>query len=319
MMRNASIFFAAVISLSGCGQDEHETVASTEIADKDVTTENVLPLEIVGMSFSGPSEVRSGWTTIRINNNSGMTHHGLVYKLPEGITEAMVSDQVVKPIQAMLTANIEGDVEKAAEIWGGMPSWLGEFLYLGGPGMMSDGIVGEATMYLEPGEYLVECYVKTNGVQHNYNPVPGQSGMVKAFTVTAEPGGMPEPEANVTLAISNTGYVIENGEFTVGENSVRVRFDEQQLYNNFVGHDAHFFQITPETNVEASARWVDFFPIDGQQTPAPAKYVGGIHDMPQGSTAYIKLQLEAGDYGIVAEIPNSMEAGLFKQFSVPAD
>ena len=49
------------------------------------------------------------------------------------------------------------------------------------------------------------------------------------------------------------------------------------------------------------------FPNDGQQTPAPAHYVGGIHDMPEGSTAYIKMQLEEGEYGIVAEVPDAKE------------
>ena len=127
---------------------------------------------------------------------------------------------------------------------------------------------------------------------------------------------MSEPDANVTLAISNSGYAIEDGEFVAGENNVRVKFTEQRLYNNFVGHDAHFFRISPDTDVEASARWVDFFPNDGQQTPAPAHYVGGIHDMPEGSTAYVKMQLEKGEYGIVAEVPDAQEIGLFRRITV---
>jgi hypothetical protein len=98
-----------------------------------------------------------------------------------------------------------------------------------------------------------------------------------------------------------------------------VKFVEQRLYNNFVGHDAHFFRISPDTDVEASARWVDFFPNDGQQTPAPAHYVGGIHDMPEGSTAYIKMQLEEGEYGIVAEVPDAQEIGLFRRITVADD
>jgi hypothetical protein len=130
---------------------------------------------------------------------------------------------------------------------------------------------------------------------------------------------MSEPNANVTLAISNSGYAIEDGEFVAGENNVRVKFAEQRLYNNFVGHDAHFFRISPDTDVEASARWVDFFPNDGQQTPAPAHYVGGIHDMPEGSTAYIKMQLEEGEYGIVAEVPDAQEIGLFRRITVADD
>ena len=97
-------------------------------------------------------------------------------------------------------------------------------------------------MYLEPGIYIVECYVKTNGVQHNYNPNPDASGMVLAFTVKEEPGGMAEPGANVTLSISNSGYVIEDGEFVSGENNIRVKFAEQRLYKQLCWTRRTLFQ-----------------------------------------------------------------------------
>jgi hypothetical protein len=302
-MRNLVYTLATIIFLIGCGEEAVTPQTQSEATSPQAQS-NVLSLDIDGWSFVGLSEIASGWTTIRVNNDSGMTHFGLVYRLPEGVTAQMVSDQVVKPFQAVLTASLEGDFEKAGEIAKTVPAWIGEIIYFGGPGMMSDG------------NYVVECYVKTNGVQHNFNPEPGAHGMVHALTVTDNDGGMSEPDANVTLEISNAGYEVAEGQFVPGENSVRVKFKEQRLYNNFVGHDAHFFKIAPETNVAEAAKWVDFFPIDGQQTPAPAYFVGGIHDMPEGSTAYVKLVLEEGEYGIVAEVPNAQEVGLFKTFKV---
>ena len=280
---------------------------------------NVLELQVEGLAFTGPDTIKSGWTTIRVANSGGMTHHALVYRLPDGITAEMLDEQVVGPIQASLTAAIEGGAEKAAQIAATMPAWVGDLVWMGGPGMMSNGVTGEATMYLEPGNYIVECYVKTNGVQHNFNPTPGEFGMVFPLTVLAEDGGMAEPDANVTLAISNNGYSIAEGAFVPGENSVRVNFVEQRLYNNFVGHDAHVFRIDADTDVDAAAKWPDFFPIDGQQTPAPARFVGGIHDMPQGATGYFKLRLEPGEYGITAEIPDAKNSGFFTRFSVGSD
>lgn len=306
-MKQFAVAAALVVSLSACGAAPTET---------DQPESNVLELEVQGLSFVGPDTIKSGWTTIRVVNDGGMTHHALVYRLPEGITTEMLDEQVVEPMQLSLTAAIEGDTEKAAQILASMPAWVGDVTWLGGPGMMSTGVTGEATMYLEPGNYIVECYVKTNGVQHNYNPDPGEFGMVFPLTVLAEDGGMAEPDANVTLTISNTGYEISDGEFLPGENSVRVRFEEQRLYNDFVGHDAHVFRIDDDTDVDAAARWPDFFPVDGQQTPAPAQFVGGIHDMPQGATGYFRLNLEPGDYGITAEIPNAKESGFFERFSV---
>ncbi len=317
-MKYSLILIAMMGCFVGCGED---TASPSEpvTAEPPAPPTNILSLGIRGWSFVGPNEIASGWTTIRITNDSGMTHFGLVYRMPDGVTAEMMSDQVVKPIQAMLTANLEGEPDKAAEIAQTIPAWIGDIVYMGGPGMMSHGVVGEATMYLDPGNYIVECYVKTNGIQHNYNPEPGAHGMVLPLTVTAEDGGMPEPDANVTLEVTNAGYQIAEGRFATGTNSVRINFVEQRLYNDFVGHDAHMFRITPETDVEEAARWVDFFPMTGQQTPAPAHFVGGIHDMRQGSTAYFTVNLQPGRYGIVAEVPNAQEIGLFSIIEVAAD
>jgi hypothetical protein len=295
------------------------TACSTDPSQADIPPSNLLQLEVQGMSFVGPNTIKSGWTTIRIFNDSGMTHHALVYRLPEGITAEMVDEQVAKPYQRSINAARAGDTKKAAEIAATMPAWVADLTWMGGPGMMSNSIVGEATMYLEPGNYIVECYVKTNGVQHNYNPTPGEFGMLLPLTVTAEDGGMAEPEADVTLTLSNDGYEITEGAFVPGDNSVRVRFAEQRRYNDFVGHDAHVFRIDDDTDVAAAVAWPDFFPIDGQQTPAPARFVGGIHDMPQGATGYFRLDLQPGDYGITAEIPNAAKRGFFKRFTVGRD
>jgi len=297
----------AILGLAACGGETQETITPNE---------NVLNLRVQGLKFVGPSEIESGWTTIRIDNTGGMTHHALVYRLPDGITPEMLDEQVVRPIQASLTATIEGDPQKAAAIAATIPAWVGELVWMGGPGMMSDGVTGEANMYLEPGNYVVECYVKSNGVQHNYNPVPGELGMVFPLTVLPDNGGMEEPEANVTLELNNDGYKIADGSFRAGKNIVRARFIEQQAYNDFVGHDAHVFRIEADTDIEAAARWPDFFPADGQQTPAPVKFVGGIHDMPQGTTGYFALELEPGEYGITAEIPDAKGKGFFQRFSV---
>ena len=317
-MRKLIVGLVAACFLVGC--DEQPKGGSGAMAlSANQEKQNVLSIGIDGWSFVGPSEVPSGWTTVRINNDSGMIHHALVYRLPEGVTDVMMADLVIEPVQKSLTARLEGDVEKANQLLGSIPEWFADIVYVGGPGMMSDGIVGEATMYLEPGDYIVECYVKTNGMQHNYNPEPGMHGMVLPVEVTSDDGGMAEPNANVTLAISTDGFEIVDGAFKAGTNSVRVNFVEQQLYNGLVGLDAHVFRVDPDTNVADAVRWVNPFSNTGQETPGPAHYVGGIHDMPQGANGYFKVDLEEGDYGIVAEVPGAFENGFFTIVSVTAD
>lgn len=309
-MKHYGIALALATGLAACSPDAEQA---------EVSQPNVVELRVEGLSFTGPDTINSGWTTIRVINEGGMTHHALVYRLPEGITAEMLDEQVVEPIQASLTAAIAGDLETAAAISATMPAWVADLVWMGGPGMMSNSVTGEATMFLEPGNYIVECYVKTNGVQHNYNPVPGEFGMVFPLTVLAEDGGMAEPDANVTLTITNDGYDIADGAFVNGDNTVRVNFAEQRRYNDFVGHDAHVFRIDADTDVDAAAAWPDFFPVDGQQTPAPAQFVGGIHDMPEGTTGYFRVNLEPGEYGITAEIPDAVQSGFFTRFTIEGE
>lgn len=121
---------------------------------------------------------------------------------------------------------------------------------------------------------------------------------------------------SMALVVAILGLAACGGEtqetITPNENVLNLRVEGLK----FVGHDAHVFRIEADTDIEAAARWPDFFPADGQQTPAPAKFVGGIHDMPQGTTGYFALELEPGEYGITAEIPDAMGKGFFQRFSV---
>jgi len=109
----------AILGLAACGGETQETITPNE---------NVLNLRVQGLKFVGPSEIESGWTTIRIDNTGGMTHHALVYRLPDGITPEMLDGQVVRPTRASLTATIEGDPQKAAAIAATIPAWVGELV-----------------------------------------------------------------------------------------------------------------------------------------------------------------------------------------------
>jgi len=303
------------IAIAGCG-DKTATGADTPAGDQSETaSQNLLELDVAGMLFEGPDEIASGWTTIRLNNMSGMTHFALIYRLPDGVTAEQVRDEAANLFQAVLTAQLEGDDEKVAALVQQFPAWTADIVYLGGPGFVAGATTTEATMYLEPGDYMIECYVKTNGFLHNYNPTPGEFGMMHPLTVTETDSGAVEPDANVTIAVSSNGYETTSGAFRAGPNTVRVEFADQMAYG-LVGHDAHIFRLENDTDTDAVATWMDFMLPHGQETPAPAKFVGGIHDMPTGSVGYFTADLAPGEYGMLAEIPDPKNKGLFTTFMV---
>jgi hypothetical protein len=74
------------------------------------------------------------------------------------------------------------------------------------------------------------------------------------------------------------------------------------------------------SKVEDIVSWMDFNRIEGQMStaadPAPATFLGGVHDMPFGNTAYFKLILEAGDYLWISEQPT--DDATYQRFRVGA-
>ena len=175
--------------------------------------------------------------------------------------------------------------------------------------MLSEGRIGQTTVYLEPGHYIMECYVKSDGVFHTTSPGPGQLGMMLDLTVTAEPNGAPEPEADVTLAVRNSGLELTGGALGPGLNTIRVDFAEQQALPSFVGNDVHLMRVDDETSIAQASGWLDWRTPNGLEDPAPVTFLGGLNDLPAGAHGYFTVDLPAGDYAFIAEIPDPAAAG----------
>jgi hypothetical protein len=200
--------------------------------------------------------------------------------------------------------------------FGELPEWFGRIVFLGGPGLMGPETFTETTVFLEPGTYLLECYVKTDGVFHSYNPNPAMDGMVAQFTVTDEPNGAAEPVPTMEINISSEDGMQVIGEPSAGFQTVAVHFEDQVVYENFLGHDVHLARLAPDTDVDALVAWMNWMLPDGLQTPAPVEFLGGVNEMPAGSTGYFRATLKPGDYAFIGEVPAADEKGMFYRFTV---
>jgi hypothetical protein len=291
--------------------------ATTDDGDGDAAaTPPVIEILAQGLTLSGPEVVAPGWTTVRFRNESGMAHFALLERFPEG---RGISDhqEVLAPIfQEGMDHLNAGDGQAAGAVFATFPAWVPEIVYLGGPGLTAAGATSEVTLWLEPGTYLFECYVKTDGIFHAYNPEPDTYGMLFEFTVAGDPSDGAEPEADVSIAISSTsGFTIE-GMPTSGRNVVRVYFEDQTVHENFLGHDIHVARLSEDSDLEALAAWMDWSRPGGLETPSPVHWVGGLHDMPAGRTGYLHLDLEPGRYAWVAEVTNPAGKGMLVEFTV---
>lgn len=280
---------------------------------------NVVDVTVRGMEFIAPDEIASGWTTFRLDNTSGMIHFAVVERLPDGITLQDQQNEVAPVFQEGMDLLNAGQVDEAMVAFGNLPEWFGQIVFKGGPGLIAPGATAETTVYLEPGTYLLECYVKTDGIFHSYSPSPNRAAMVHQITVTEEASNAPEPAATLDLTISSERGIDVEGEASPGPHIVGVRFESQTVHEHFLGHDVHLVRLDDDTNLDKLATWMDWTQATGLETPAPATFLGGTQEMPAGETAYFKVLLEPGRYAWIAEVPNPAAKNMLTTFTVPAE
>jgi hypothetical protein len=269
-----------------------------------------------GLAFEAPDQVPSGWTTIRFTNAGEVVHFAVVEKLPEGIG---VEEQqtVAAPIfQRGFEQLAAGHGDSASATFAQLPDWFGKIVFTGGVGLTGMGHTSEATVYLEPGTYLLECYVKTAGVFHSYRPNPPPYGMVHEFVVTDSVSGAPEPHGDLVITLSADSGIQVSGTPALGVQTVQVQFEDQKLYENFVGHDVHLVRLAEGTDLIQLAEWMDWTRPHGLETPAPAEFLGGLQEMPAGSIGYFQVDLTPGRYAWISEVANPEQKGMLVPFSV---
>ena len=247
-------------------------------------------------SFQGPSEVPSGWVTIHFQNNGEQTHFMFLTQLPEGKTLDDYRDDVAVPF-GKAWEELKSGADKAQvgqDLGAALPEWyLTSAPHMGGPGLLAPGGSETVTLKLDPGNYVVECYVRSpEGEFH------GDLGMLRKLTVTAADSGRSEPTGDVDLNLTNDAIELE-GALTAGTHTVAVHFVEHPPVG--LGNDVHLARLAADTDMDELAQWMDWMNVDGMQAPAPVEFHGGVQEMPAGNTAYVEVSLVPGRYAWISE------------------
>lgn len=299
------------VAMAACGPGD-----SAEAPESAATADPVVEVIARGLTLEAPTEIPSGWTTFRFINESPMVHFALIEKLPEGQGLDAQQREIAPVFQQGMDLLSTGDFDAAMSKFGELPAWSGEVVFLGGPGLTSPGRVSEASVELQPGTYLLECYVKTAGIFHSYNPDSTGYGMVHEFVVTATPSERTPPTAAVQLEISSENGIDMSGTPAAGRQTFSVSFVDQMVHENFVGHDVHLARLAEGADLEGLENWMDWSQPTGLQTPSPVEFLGGLNEMPAGSTGYFTVDLEPGQYLLVSEVPGTEAKGLRHAFTV---
>ena len=274
-------------------------------------TGNLVEVKTEHMNFIMPDDIPSGWTTFRYHNKSKLTHFMLIDKLPvfEGkqITKENFKEVPGIFYDAMDLIN-EGKAEEGFAEFSRLPAWFPQIVFKGGVGLVSPGETAQTTVFIEPGTYVVECYVKTAGKFHP---------MSKELIVKEESSDGTPPTPTLNVAISRDGGIELKDEPTAGLHTIAVHFEDQGPHEHFMGHDVHLVSLEENTDIAALNGWMSWADPRGLNTPAPASFLGGAQEMPAGNTAYFTVFLKPGRYAFISEVPEPSSKGMLKTFAVP--
>lgn len=314
--------------LTACSSAETENEGVVEVTATHNAEENE------HLFLLSTDEIPSGWTTFKFNNPSPYDHFFLIWQIPQkGIEAAEAAGEplldhfyqnITEPFQMEFNPYIEGDREfgeftdsLVAAISKTAP-WFFDpgAKTMGGPGFTAAGTTSQTTVNLEPGEYIVECYVKNEDeVFHSY------IGMLEHISVTDKASDVKEPTPTNTLTISSTEGIQVDKPLTQGSHTFEIFFKDQKSYAHLQGHNLQLVKLNNKENKELLgnlASWMDWRQPGSlvNRSPEGAKFMGGTMEMIEGGKAYFHLDLKPGDYAWIAEIPDPADHNMLKTFTI---
>lgn len=283
---------------------------ATEPAAAAATAAGVMEIALADFSFTAPPTMPAGWTTLRMTNGGKEPHFMVLWQLPDGIHFGDYAEDVTALFGAQHARFAAGEItqeEMMAAIGAGLPEWFMGAGGAGGVGLTSPGRTAEVVVNLAPGEYVMECYVRSaDGRFH------GEAGMLRPLMVTEPAGAAAEPQADVELTLSNYEITVAAGELTAGAHTVAVTTAEAP--EGLLGHDVHLVRLAPEASIDDVVAWMSWVTALQSPAPAPAEFLGGADEVGVGRTSYFSVTLEPGRYAWISEGYAGM--GMVREFIV---
>ena len=302
----------ALLLITSCKTDSKNKQGSEALTKEEEP--KVVRVVTKSMEFFAPDTIPSGWNTFVYENQSTEPHFILLDKYPEGKTIANGAKEVGPAFEEGMFFIMEGKNEEAMEAFGKLPEWFSKVVYSGGTGLISPRHTAVSTVYLKPGYYLMECYVRMpDGRFHTY------MGMSKALIVMDEDSGLSAPKATVDIGISSEEGITYSGTPVAGKNTFSVTYKDQIVHENFVGHDVNLVRMEEGADLKALEAWMNWATPTGlmsSRLPPGFTFLGGANDAPEGSTLYFEAELMPGNYILISEVPNTNEKGMLKTFTV---
>jgi uncharacterized cupredoxin-like copper-binding protein len=280
------------LAMGGCSPKPSDKAASDASAKPDSATAagtdtHVVTVTAKDYSFDGPAQISAGLTTFRLVNAGSELHHLTVIRLGEGKTMA--------------------DVGPAMKHEGAPPPWM---TFVGGPNpALPGGGTAEATVMLEPGNYVMMCLIPgADNVPHV------AKGMIKPFSVVANGSGASaaatEPKSDLALALSDYKFTVSPAA-TPGQHIFRVTNSAMQP------HEVVLVKLEPGKTGQDVLTWAA-----KMSGPPPGQFLGGLSPMSPGGYAYFPVNLAPGSYSWMCFVSDAKDGkphvmhGMVQDFKV---
>jgi uncharacterized cupredoxin-like copper-binding protein len=266
--------FAALVA-AGCRGSETSDPSQASVGGRASSSKASIPVEVdaAEYGFVMPNRIEGGVVSMRFTNTGKELHEFALVRIGKGHTVH--------------------DVLAALEKSGDDLPWMTD---MAGPPMLTPGAEITITRKLEPGTYAFLCYFpNAKGIPHVH------LGMTRQFTVVGDSGAaLPKPDAVITA--QRKRYVVPN--LKSGTQTIELR--------NSSGGERGFILTTfnPGKTQADADRWFRMIESSGRmpKTPAPLTGLGAIQSIPNGTSVYLTVDLEAGRTYRLTEDERGFEA-----------
>jgi hypothetical protein len=234
-------------------------------------------------AFRAPARVRPGVNRVTLVNRGRDVHHLVIARLTDSLDAQQAFQLIVENKPA--------------------PSEVHD---VGGPNATAPGDSSVAWVLLEPGRYMLSCWITApDGRLHI------MKGMFAQIEVAGVPLRTPQPRA--TLRITAREYSLETSR-SIGRGVTTIEF----VNDGTQEHDLQFVRLAPGASATRVAERVegDTAALRG------AEFVGGVSGVGPGRRAWTRIMLKPGRYALFCFVPDEKDGkahfrhGMLREFVV---
>lgn len=272
----------ATISVTSNFSEHTSPPAVPSFVPEPVAKARVVQVTGEDFKFDAPDVIHAGLTEFRFLNKGPTLHHMSILRLSGGKT--------VEDLRAAL-ANP-----------GPLPAWAKE---MGGPNAPAPGLESNATLKLEPGNYVLICFVDIGGPPHF------AKGMMRPLRVVAAKGpSAAKPKADLTVKLVDYTFRLTSP-IRAGTRTIRVENAGKQT------HEVELVQFAPNETAAGLLKW-----LEKMEGPPPGKPLGGIAGIEPGMSQSFRADFAPGNYALICFVPDAKDGkphyahGMIQQIAV---